>query len=204
VGGDQLGCHVHLQAARHPQRCSELSRHVPDAAVSGRYALFTCRKWSRDGRIGRRGRERVADRGAARRIATTRRGPRARPLCTSEASGRSVGPRVALDRRAATGGRQKGWREVVVSPTSGGPRGGKTNHYNPPRSTRSTTMYLGSLRPLGGSAGRLGPTWGHWRSSERVVRGGVGGWVVVGWPFAVVSIPGDPGPVGGWSVLSRR
>ena len=58
--------------------------------------------------------------------------------------------------------------------TSGGPRGGKADRYHPPRPTRSITMHLGSLRPLDGSAGRLGPARWHWRSTERAVRG-VGG-----------------------------
>ena len=39
---------------------------------------------------------------------------------------------------------------------------------------------------------------------KRGAEGGVGGWVVVGWPFAAISIPGDAGPVGGWAVLTRR
>ena len=70
-----------------------------------------------------------------------------------------------------------GWRAeapfiggMVV--TSGESRGGKAERYHPPRPTRSVTIYLGSLRPLRGSAGRLGPTRSHWRSSEGVMRGG--------------------------------
>ena len=36
----------------------------------------------------------------------------------------------------------------------------------PPRPAPSATMYLGRLRPLGGSGGRLVPTWRHQRSSQ--------------------------------------
>ena len=53
---------------------------------------------------------------------TTLRGPHVRSLCTLEASSRSMGPRVALGRRGATGAGRKGWRGVLVGPTSGRPR----------------------------------------------------------------------------------
>ena len=55
--------------------------------------------------------------------------------------------------------------------TSGEPRGGNGERYHPPRPTRSITVYLRSLQPLDGSAGRPGPTWCHRSWSEGVARG---------------------------------
>ena len=47
-------------------------------------------------------------------------------------------------------------------------------HYHPQRPTRSATKYLRSLRPLGGSVGRPGPTWCHRSWSEGLARGADG------------------------------
>ena len=112
--------------------------------------------------------------------ATTLRAPRVRSLCTLEASSRSMGPRVALGRRGATGAGQKGWQGVLTDPTSCRPRGGKSDRYHPLWPRRSATMYLGSLRTHVGSVDRPGPMWCYHRSIERVLEGGgVEGWVVV-------------------------
>ena len=58
--------------------------------------------------------------------------------------------------------------------TSGEPRGGNGERYHPPRPTRSITVYLRSLQPLDGSAGRPGPTWCHRSWSEGLARGADG------------------------------